>query len=131
MKKSLLVLVMMLIGSASYAQGLHPTDEGLDLVVLSMELDGAAMASMEMKQELSLTEEQFDQVAQLNNSRYQQLQQAESSFTNDSFSRSKEFRSIQLENDRNLKSVLTPRQLREYQRLEGRLNLQLLTENEE
>ncbi|WP_266205223.1 hypothetical protein [Pontibacter kalidii] len=131
MKKSLLILVMVLIGSASYAQRLHTTDDGLDLVVLSMELDGAAMASMEMKQELSLTEEQFDQVAQLNNSRYQQLQQAEASFSNDPLSRSREFRNIQLKNDLSLKSMLTPKQLRDYQRLEGRLDMQLITENEE
>ncbi len=122
---------MVLIGSASYAQRLHTTDDGLDLVVLSMELDGAAMASMEMKQELSLTEEQFDQVAQLNNSRYQQLQQAEASFSNDPLSRSREFRNIQLKNDLSLKSMLTPKQLRDYQRLEGRLDMQLITENEE
>lgn len=123
--------MMVLIGSASYAQRLHPTDDALDVVVLSMELDGPAMASMEMKQELNLTEEQYNEVAQLNNARYIQLQQAEASFSNDPLSRSREFRSIQLKNDQNLRSVLTPKQLREYQRLENRLDAQLITEIDE
>lgn len=131
MKKYLLVLVLTLIGAASQAQGLGATDDGLDLVVLSMDLDGPAMASMEMKQELSLTEEQFKQVAQLNMSRYQQLQRAEANFTNDLLSRSREFRNIQFDNDQNLKGILSPQQLRSYQKLEGRLDLHLITENEE
>lgn len=131
MKKYLLVLVFTLIGAASQAQGLGATDDGLDLVVLSMDLDGPAMASMEMKQELSLTEEQFKQVAQLNMSRYQQLQRAEANFTNDLLSRSREFRNIQFDNDQNLKGILSPQQLRSYQKLEGRLDLHLITENEE
>ncbi|MCX2741490.1 hypothetical protein [Pontibacter anaerobius] len=131
MKKSLLILVLVLIGATSYAQRLHPTDDALDMVVLSMEVDGPTMASMEMKEELSLTEQQFNKVTQLNNSRYQQLQQAEASFSTDPQSRSKELRNIQLKNDRNLIGVLTQKQLREYQKLEGRLDSQLITENEE
>ncbi|WP_299761862.1 hypothetical protein [uncultured Pontibacter sp.] len=131
MKRYLLVLVLTLIGAASQAQGLGATDDGLDLVVLSMDLDGPAMASMEMKQELSLTEEQLRQVAQLNMSRYQQLQRAEANFTNDLLSRSREFRNIQFDNDQNLKGILSPQQLRSYQKLEGRLDLHLITENEE
>ncbi|WP_276499720.1 hypothetical protein [Pontibacter litorisediminis] len=131
MKKALLILVVVLIGTASYAQRSNTSDDALDLVVLSMELDGPAMASVEMRQELSLSEEQYVEVARLNKGRYQQLQQAEASFSNDPLSRSREFRSIQLKNDQNLRSVLTSKQMRTYQKLEGRLDTQLITENEE
>lgn len=131
MKKSLLILVMVLIGSASYAQRSNSSDDALDLVVLSMELDGPAMASVEMKQELNLTEKQFNEVTKLNQSRYQELQQSETSFSKNPVSRSNEFRNIQLKNDENLKGVLSAKQLREYQKLEGRLDSQLITEHGE
>ncbi|WP_139217744.1 hypothetical protein [Pontibacter chinhatensis] len=131
MKKSLLILVMVLMGTAGYAQRLGSADDGLDIVVLSMELDGPAMASMEMKQELSLTEEQYLMVDKLNKSRYQQLQQVEASFAHDALSRAREFRSVQRQNDENLRSVLTAQQLLKYQKLEGRLDAHLITEHEE
>lgn len=122
---------MLLIGSASYAQRLHVTDDALDIAVLSMEVDGPAMASMEMRQELNLTEEQYTQVAQLNQSRYQQLQQAEVTFAHDPSMRNREFINIHSKNDKELKAVLTPQQLREYQELEGRMHLQMISEKEE
>ena len=131
MKKSLLILVMVLMGTAGYAQRLGSADDGLDIVVLSMELDGPAMASMEMKQELSLTEEQYLKVDKLNKSRYQQLQQVETNFSHDALSRAREFRSVQRQNDENLRSVLTAQQLLKFQKLEGRLDAQLITEHED
>lgn len=122
---------MVLMGTASYAQRSSSADDALDLVVLSMELDGPAMASMEMKQELGLTEEQYHTVDRLNKSRYQQLQQVEANFTHDALARSREFRSVQRQNDENLRSVLTAQQLLKYQKLEGRLDAHLITEHEE
>lgn len=131
MKKYLLVFVMLILGSASYAQGLSVTDDNLDMAVLSVELDGAAMASLEMKQELQLTEEQYTQIEQLNTLRYQQLQLAEETLANNPSRRTKEFRNIHLQNDRELEAVLNDTQMRQYQMMEGRFAMRFVSENEE
>ena len=122
---------MLIIGSASYAQGLSVTDDKLDMAVLSVELDGAAMASLEMKQELQLTEEQYTQVEYLNALRYQQLQLAEETLADNPSGRTKEFRSIHLKNDRELQTVLNDQQMRQYQMMEGRFAMRFVSENEE
>ncbi|TPE42531.1 hypothetical protein [Pontibacter mangrovi] len=131
MKKHVLLLAMMLLGATTFAQRTHKADDGLDAVVLSVELDGPAMASMEMKRELNLSEEQYVVVAQLNESRYAQLREAEQSFAANPAQRTQEFRHIHLKTDENLKNVLTPEQLQNYQALEGHTHLHLITEKGE
>ncbi|ARS35131.1 hypothetical protein [Pontibacter actiniarum] len=131
MKKYLLLSVLWLVGFAGYAQGLRVTDEELDLVVLSMDLEGPEMANLEMKQELKLTEEQYSLVEQLNSSRYEQLQQAEETYALNPKQRTREVRNIHLRNDRDLQEVLSAEQLREYQKLEGRFTMRFVSENEE
>lgn len=130
MKKLLLFGFLWFTYSAASAQHIRVTDDGLDLVVLSIDLDGPAMANLEMKQELDLTDEQYAQVELLNNSRYEQLQHAEASYAHDSMLRSKEVKDIHQRNDLSLRQVLSENQLKAYQQLEGRYLSQFISENE-
>lgn len=131
MKNFILICAFSIISVAANAQQMRVTDDDLDLIVLSMDMDGTEMATLEMKQELNLTEEQYTQVAQLNSNRYQQLDQANRMFAKDPLQRSKEVRSINLTNDRNLENVLSADQLQAYQKMEGRFSMQFVSENEE
>ncbi|WP_242919429.1 hypothetical protein [Pontibacter liquoris] len=115
---------------ASYAQGLHETDEKLDKQVLALNLDGPAMATVEMQKELLLDQRQAEQVARMNQTRYAQLQQAELTFAKDPIQRAKLMRSINLENDKALKQVLTQQQLHQFLELEGRQNVSYVSEND-
>ncbi|GAB3815567.1 hypothetical protein GCM10028895_09830 [Pontibacter rugosus] len=130
MKKYILIVLLLVFGSASYAQRLSLNEDELDLVVLSMNLDGPAMASLEMKQELNLTDAQFAQVQKLNAERFAQLENAEASNLNSYGAKNKKFRTINLQNDRGLETVLTEQQLKQYRELEGRFNMQFLSEHE-
>ncbi|MFD1188620.1 hypothetical protein, partial [Pontibacter rugosus] len=129
-KKYILIVLLLVFGSASYAQRLSLNEDELDLVVLSMNLDGPAMASLEMKQELNLTDAQFAQVQKLNAERFAQLENAEASNLNSYGAKNKKFRTINLQNDRGLETVLTEQQLKQYRELEGRFNMQFLSEHE-
>lgn len=131
MKNFILICAFSIISVAANAQQMRVTDDDLDLIVLSMDMDGTEMANLEMKQELNLSEEQYTQVAQLNSNRYQQLDQANRMFAKDPLQRSKEVRSINLTNDRNLENVLSADQLQAYQKMEGRFSMQFVSENEE
>ena len=130
MKKYILLILLVVFGSASYAQRLSLNEDELDLAVLSMNLDGPAMASLEMKQELNLTDAQFAQVQKLNAERFAQLENAETSNLNSYGAKNKKFRTINLQNDRGLETVLTEQQLKQYRELEGRFNMQFLSEHE-
>ncbi|RIJ41816.1 hypothetical protein D1627_07305 [Pontibacter oryzae] len=120
-----------MIYMAANAQKMRVTDDDLDLVVLSMDMDGTEMANLEMRQELNLSEEQYVQVAQLNSFRYEQLEHADKTFAKNPLQRSKEFRSINLTNDKRLQDVLSADQLQAYQKMEGRFSMQFVSENDE
>lgn len=131
MKKNLLLLILLVTGSASYAQHMKVTDDNLDKIVLSIDLDGLAMANLEMKQELQLTSDQYSQVERLNEERFQRMLEAEQLYAQNDLLRSKTFRTIAVESDQTLKQVLDEQQMRRYLELEGRFNVQFVSENEE
>ncbi len=106
------------------------SDDGLDQVVLSFDLTGPAMATIEMKQELQLTEEQYAHIERLNAERFTKLEIAEASFARNPDKRASEVKSIHLQSDRSLQAILTEQQLRQYQVLEGRYDIQLISEKE-
>ena len=122
---------MLLLGTAGYAQHMSLTDDGLDEVVLAVDMDGPAMANLEMKQVLQLNTEQYSQVERLNEARYQKMLEAEQLYAQNEVLRSKTFRSIAIETDQTLKQVLDEQQMRRYLELEGRFNTQFVSENEE
>ena len=107
------------------------TDDGLDEVLLAVDLEGPAMANLEMKQVLQLDAEQYSQVERLNEARYQKMLEAEQLYAQNDVQRSKTFRSIAIETDQTLKLVLDEQQMRRYLELEGRFNTQFVSENEE
>ncbi|MFD2512598.1 hypothetical protein ACFSRY_01855 [Pontibacter locisalis] len=132
MKKHILsVFALLLIVTVSNAQRMKVTDEPLDKVVLSVNLNGATMANLELQKELKLDEEQFKQVQLLNEKRYQQIQEADLEFKDNAIQRSKAIYSINLEIDKALSLMLQPEQLRVYLELEGRENNRFATEQEE
>lgn len=131
MKKNLLLLITLLLGTAGYAQHMSLTDDGLDEVVLAVDMDGPAMANLEMKQVLQLDPEQYSQVERLNEARYQRMLEAEQLYAQNEVLRSKTFRSIAIETDQTLKQVLDEQQMRRYLEMEGRFNTQFVSENEE
>ena len=131
MKKNLLLLITLLLSTAGYAQHMSLTDDGLDEVVLAVDIDGPAMANLEMKQVLQLDPEQYSQVERLNEARYQKMLEAEQLYAQNEVQRSKTFRSIATETDQTLKLVLDEQQMRRYLELEGRFNTQFVSENEE
>ena len=122
---------MLLLGTAGYAQHMSLTDDGLDEVVLAVDMDGPAMANLEMKQVLQLNTEQYSQVERLNEARYQKMLEAEQLYAQNEVLRSKTFRSIAIETDQTLKQVLDEQQMRRYLEMEGRFNTQFVSENEE
>ncbi|WP_347159047.1 hypothetical protein [Pontibacter chitinilyticus] len=129
MKKIILLTTVWLLGTLTYAQNLHVTDDSLDKQVLALSMDGPAMATLEMQQELQLTNQQLEQVTRLNQERYAQLQQAERSFA-DPVERAKQVRTIYLDSDKALHQVLTPAQLHQFLELEGRQNIHFVSEND-
>ncbi|GAA4445640.1 hypothetical protein GCM10023188_49130 [Pontibacter saemangeumensis] len=131
MKKNILLLIMLVFGSASYAQHMSLTDDGLDKIVLAVDMDGQEMANLEMKQELQLTPEQYARIARLNEERFQKMLEAEQLYVQNEVLRSKTFRSIAIESDQTLKQVLDEKQMHRYLELEGRFNTPFVSENEE
>jgi len=115
---------------ATFSQGLHKTDDRLDKQVLAMNLNGPAMSTVEMQRELLLNDEQFAQVTQMNQVRYEQLEKAEIAFAQDPIQCSKMMRDINLENDKALRHVLTQEQLRHFLELEGRQNARFVSEKD-
>lgn len=131
MRKNILLFIMLLLGTTSYAQHMGLTDDGLDKVVLAVDLDGLAMTNLEMKQVLHLTSDQYSQVERLNEARFQKMLEAEELYAQNEVLRSKTFRSIAMETDQTLKQVLDEQQMRRYLELEGRFNTQFVSEKEE
>jgi hypothetical protein len=131
MKKHILILVLLAVGAATQAQSLKVTDDKLDKVVLAVSLDGLEMANLEMKQELHLTDEQYSQIEHVNHQRFLKMKEAEQTHADNEVLRSKSFISIKAETDQSLKEVLDAQQMRQFQELEGRFNVQYVSDNEE
>ena len=130
MKNTLLILFFLVLGTAGFAQGLKVTDDNLDKVVLAVELDGIAMANLEMKQELNLSEEQYAKVERANEQRFHKMIEAEQAYAANKILRSNSLRKIHISSDQELKEVLDEEQMRQFLELEGRFFMQLISENE-
>lgn len=131
MKNTLLLLFFLAVGTEMSAQSLKVTDDGLDKVVLAVDLDGLAMANLEMKRELKLTEDQYSEVERVNELRFTKMWEAENSYATNDVLRVSSFRKIHTQYDQTLKEVLDEQQMRQFLELEGRFHMQLISENEE
>ncbi|TXK46399.1 hypothetical protein FVR03_10975 [Pontibacter qinzhouensis] len=120
MKKNILVGILALISFSGFGQQLKVTDDRLDKAVLSVTLEGYQMASIEMKQELNLTQEQYAKVEQLNKERYQQLKEAQLVQAEKPEEVQKTVSKINSSVDNALTVILSEDQLQNYLELEGR-----------
>ncbi|MBB6610101.1 hypothetical protein H7F15_03540 [Pontibacter sp. Tf4] len=123
MKFFILIVALGLTASSGFAQRITRGDDGLDKKVLSVEVAGPTLLTLEMTRELNLTEEQQKEVQLLNEQRYQQLQQSEQG---DQYYLA--VQKVHLQNDKALMKVLKPEQLSRFLELEGRQNMLHLTE---
>jgi hypothetical protein len=108
------------------AQLIRETDERLDKLVLAVEVTGPQMLSLEMKQELKLSPEQYARIEVLNEQHYRQLADAEMNLT-DPILKQRKYRDISLELDKALSSILNEQQLKHFLELEGRQNVSYLS----
>lgn len=131
MKNILLLLFFMALAAGTFAQGMSVTDDGLDKVVLAVDLDGLAMANLEMKRELKLSEDQYAKVERVNELRFAKMVEAENAYAANDVLRSNSVRKIHIQCDQTLKEVLDEEQMRQFLELEGRFHMQLVSENEE
>ncbi|WP_187262322.1 hypothetical protein [Pontibacter beigongshangensis] len=126
MKKYILAGLFGLITISGFGQQLKVTDDRLDKAVLSVNLEGYEMASIEMKQELNLTQEQYAQVEQLNKERYQQLIQAQMVERPEEVQ--KIYYRIKTSTDNALAGILSEDQLQNYLELEGQQQKSYMTD---
>ncbi|MFD2245073.1 hypothetical protein [Pontibacter ruber] len=131
MKKVILSIVSCLFVLGVQAQSSKVTDDKLDKLVLASNLTGAEMISLEMKQELNLTEEQYKQIELLNKQRYEKLMEVEATYAHSPSERTRKFRDVHLQNDKALTGVLSEQQLKQYLELEGRQNVRYISTNDE
>ncbi len=131
MRKNIFLLLFLLPGINGFAQQLSVTDDGLDKVVLSVAMEGPAMANLEMKNELKLDAAQYTQVKQINVRRYQKMEALEQQCAENKLLRAQSLRNIIEESDQTLRAVLDEHQMQRYLDLEGRFNMQLMSENGE
>lgn len=129
MKHILPLLVLLLASLSGYSQGMSVTDDELDLAVLSMEMDGAEMASFELKQELQLSEEQYAQVKAHYTACYTSMEQAEQQYTNQPLLRLQQIRKIKLNNDTQLRAMLNDEQLQKLYEWQGSFSQPYVSEN--
>lgn len=132
MKRMLTILVCILVlGAANVqAQLIRETDERLDKLVLAVEVTGPQLLSLEMKQELKLSPEQYARIELLSEQHYRQLADAEVNLT-DPLLKQRKFRDISLELDKALSTILNEQQLKHFLELEGRQNVSYLSGAEE
>ncbi|MFT2007865.1 hypothetical protein ACMA1I_04255 [Pontibacter sp. 13R65] len=123
MKKYILISVFALISYSGFSQQLKKTDDKLDMAVLSLDLEGYEMASIEMKQELNLTQEQYAQVEQLNKQRYEKLKEVHLAERPEEIQKK-----INDTTDTALSTILSEDQLQSYFELEGRRKTQFMTD---
>ncbi len=93
------------------------------MAVLSLDLEGYEMASIEMKQELNLTQEQYAQVEQLNKQRYEKLKEVHLAERPEEIQKK-----INDTTDTALSTILSEDQLQSYFELEGRRKTQFMTD---
>lgn len=106
-------------------------DAVLDSKVLEVQLDGPAMAALELQNELNLTKAQYEQVVLLNQMRYKQILAAEEAYREDALLRSKTIYAIHMETDKALGALLDPKQKRLYLELEGLQQMRFVSDNSE
>jgi hypothetical protein len=128
MKKLFFIVIIGSLSTSSFAQRLKSSDDALDKKVLSVQVEGASLATLEMEKELELDYLQQKQVEILNKALYQQLLTVGEKFSEDNLKQARTKRSIQLENDKALKRILTEQQLKKYLELEGRQHATHLSE---
>lgn len=131
MKKLFLIIVISSLATSSFAQRLKAADDALDKKVLNVQVEGASLATLEMEKELKLNHAQQQQVELLNKVLYEQLLTAGEKFGDNMLKQARTIRSIQLENDKALKRILTEEQLKKYLELEGRQHATHLSELDE
>ncbi len=119
MKSLLFILAFLLTTTAGFSQRITRGDDGLDKKVLSVEVSGPELLTLEMVKELQLTEPQQQEVKALNEQRYLQLQQT---------AQATELQKIHLQNDKALTRILTSEQFRRFMELEGRQHATHLSE---
>ncbi|GAB3196042.1 hypothetical protein ABID22_001701 [Pontibacter aydingkolensis] len=129
MKRILLLTFAATICTFATAQRLKLTDDALDKHVLEVNINGQAMAALELQAELNLTQEQYKLAMQLNQKRYEQIAEAEEVYQADNILRSKAIYSINLEADKSIGAILDPKQLRAFLELEGQRQLRLVSDN--
>ena len=132
MKRVFTILVCVLVlGAANVqAQLIRETDERLDKLVLAVEVTGPQLLSLEMKQELKLSPEQYARIELLSEQHYRQLADAEVNLR-DPLLKQRKFRDISLELDKALSSILNEQQLKHFLELEDRQNVSYLSGAEE
>ncbi|MBC5991451.1 hypothetical protein [Pontibacter cellulosilyticus] len=95
-------------------------DAYLDKKVLEVKVEGADMIAMDLQNELNLSKEQYEQVVQLNQMRFKQIEEAEKTHQQDELLRSKTIYAINLETDKALGALLDPKQMRLYLEMESK-----------
>lgn len=120
MKRILLLAFAIGMCTAANAQLIKINEDAfLDKKVLEVKVEGADMIAMDLQNELHLTKEQYEQVVQLNQKRFKQIEEAEKA-QQDELLRSKTIYAINLETDKALGALLDPKQMRLYLELENR-----------
>lgn len=118
---------MFVFGAANVqAQFLKKTEDKLNDMVLAVELTGPQMLSLEMKQELNLTEEQLAQIELLNEQHYRHMEEVEAAMV-DPLQRQRKYRDINLQLDKALTGILNEQQLKHFLELEGRQYVRYLS----
>ena len=129
MKRILLVALAFSFCSFANAQRHKGKDDALDKRVLEVSVEGPAMATLDLQQELNLTPQQLEQVVQLNQKRYEQILAAEEQYKEDALLLSKSVYTINVETDKLLGALLDVRQLRLFLEMDGRQQLRFVSDN--
>ena len=125
----LLVALAFSFCSFANAQRHKGKDDALDKRVLEVSVEGPAMATLDLQQELNLTPQQLEQVVQLNQKRYEQILAAEEQYKEDALLLSKSVYTINVETDKLLGALLDVRQLRLFLEMDGRQQLRFVSDN--
>ncbi|MEJ8755427.1 hypothetical protein WG947_00345 [Pontibacter sp. H259] len=125
MKIYTFIFAFLLITTAGFSQRITRGDDSLDKKVLAVDVAGPALLTLEMVRELNLTEPQQKEVEELNQQRYQQLMQTDQVAQ---VSRDMVQQKVHQQNDKALKTILSPEQLKRFLELEGRQHAEHLTE---
>ncbi|WP_299821570.1 hypothetical protein [uncultured Pontibacter sp.] len=131
MKRIILLVLTSTICTVASAQLHRGADDALDKHVLAITVEGPALAAMDLQRELNLSQEQYEQVMELNRKRFEQVYEAEQAYSNDAQLLSKTIYTINLETNKALSTMLDPMQQRLYMELEGNQQVQFISDNGE